>query len=260
MFGSVAIIGHGLIGGSIALALRSRTPDVRVITLDRDDSLGPAVDADLIVLAAPVRANLQNVRALGPLVSSRTLITDTGSTKAAIVQAASGLRFIGGHPIAGGTGSGREAASPDLFAGRRWALTPENGSREDVTALAGFVESLGAEPWVIDADEHDRLFAYVSHLPQLAISALMHLVGESVGKDGLALAGPGLHDSTRLASSDPAIWRDIVSDNHTNIAAAVDALIRVLQGLRNDISGEDLVHVFESARRSRAALESEEAT
>ena len=257
MFGSVAIIGHGLIGGSLALALRAQAPNVTITTLDRGDAFGPAADADLIVLAAPVRANLQNLHALRPIVSSRTLITDTGSTKAGIVAAAAGLHFIGGHPIAGGTETGREAARADLFAGCRWMLTPSDTvSREDLAALQRFIESLGAVPTRISAAEHDRLFAYVSHLPQMTASALMHVIGQSIGRDGLALAGPGLRDSSRLAASLPDIWRDIAAENRSNLAAAIDALISTLETLRNDLSGEDLTEIFESARRSRAVLES----
>lgn len=254
MTGRVAIVGHGLIGGSIALALGSRAPDVRVITLDRDDPPSAAADADLIILSAPIRANIENLRTLRPLVSSRTLITDTGSTKTSILREASGLRFIGGHPVAGLAASGRDSAREDLFAGRLWILTPlETASREDIVRVHDLVELLGATPTVMTADEHDRLFAYVSHLPQLTISALMHVIGEAVGRDGLAFAGPGLRDSSRLATSAPDIWREIAADNHDNLVDALDALIGVLQTLRNDVSGEDLTHIFESARRAKAA-------
>jgi prephenate dehydrogenase len=256
---TVAIVGHGLIGGSIALAVRSRAHGIRVIPLDRDDSLSAAAEADLVILSAPVRANIENLRTLRPVISSRTLITDTGSTKVGIVSQAAGMRFIGGHPVAGATTSGAESARPDLFNGRRWILTPgDGGTQEDVNVLSAFVESLGAVPQTMDADEHDRLFAYLSHLPQLTISALMHVIGEAVGRDGLAFAGPGLHDSSRLASSAPTMWRDILADNHTNLAGAIDALIGVLQTLRSDISGDELAHVFESARRARSAIEATE--
>ena len=256
---TVAIVGHGLIGGSIALALRSRAPGTRVIPLDRDDSLPAAAEADLVILSAPVRANIENLRTLRPVISSRTLITDTGSTKVGIVSEGADLRFVGGHPVAGATTSGAESARADLFVGRRWILTPgDGGTQEDVNVLSVFVQSLGAVPQIMGADEHDRLFAYLSHLPQLTISALMHVIGEAVGRDGLAFAGSGLHDSTRLASSAPTMWRDILADNHPNLAGAIDALIGVLQTLRSDISGDELAHVFESARRARSAIEATE--
>jgi prephenate dehydrogenase len=255
-FQRIAIVGHGLIGGSIALALRARTPDVEVVTIDRNDLLQDAADADLIVLSAPVRANVDNLRALDGRIRPTALITDTGSTKAAILAAAGGLRFIGGHPIAGLAASGRDAAQADLFVGQRWILTPATGaSGDDLAALQQFVASLGAIPTLMTGTDHDRLFAYVSHLPQMTISALMHVIGQSIGRDGLAFAGPGLRDSSRLAASPPDIWRDIAADNHANLTTAIDTLIAALQTLRNDISGEDLTEIFESARRSRAALE-----
>jgi len=261
LFESVAIIGHGLIGGSIALALRSRAPEVRVITMDRGDPLGPASAADLVVLSAPGRANIENLRALREVVSARTLITDTGSTKSSILLEAAGLRFIGGHPVAGLAASGRDAAQADLFVGQRWILTPAGStSDEDLAALRQFVASLGAIPALMSGTDHDRLFAYVSHLPQMAVSALMHVIGQSIGRDGLAFAGPGLRDSTRLAASPPDIWGDIAAENRDNLADAIDALIAALQTLRHDVSGEELAEIFESARRSRAALESSDPT
>jgi prephenate dehydrogenase len=257
LFESVAIIGHGLIGGSLALALGSRTPEVRVITLDRGDSLAPAAEADLVVLSAPGRANIENLRILRPIISARALLTDTGSTKSSMLLEAAGLRFIGGHPVAGLAASGRDAARGDLFVGQRWILTPAGStSGEDLAALQQFVTSLGAIPALMSGADHDRLFAYVSHLPQMAISALVHVIGQSIGRDGLAFAGPGLRDSSRLAASPPDIWRDIAADNRDNLAAALDTLIAALQTLRNDVSGEELTETFESARRSRAALES----
>jgi prephenate dehydrogenase len=255
----VAIVGRGLIGGSIELAARERLPGIEVIALDRGDSLAPAADADLIVLAAPIGAILGRFAALRPIITPGTLVTDTGSTKGAIVAAAAGLRFIGGHPIAGAAASGREAARPDLFAGRPWVLTPTAATDSaDLERLRTFIERLGAIPHVLEAGEHDRLFAFVSHLPQLVISALMDVVGSAVSADGLALAGSGLRDSTRLAASPPDIWRDIVRSNDANIGSAIDALIQALVRLRDDPKGGALGATFEGAARWRAALEATE--
>ena len=257
-FQRIAIVGHGLIGGSIALALRARRPEIAVVTIDRNDPLERAADADLIVLSAPVRANLDNLRALREHVRPAALITDTGSTKSGVLAAAGSLRFIGGHPVAGRAAAGKEAAQADLFVGRRWILTPsETTSNDDLAALQRFVGALGAIPTLMSAADHDRLFAYVSHLPQMAVSALMHVIAQSVGRDGLAFAGPGLRDSSRLAASPPDIWRDIAAENRDQLTTALDLLIAALQTLRNDVSGEELTEIFESARRSRAALESE---
>ena len=254
-FGRIAIVGRGLIGSSIELALRSRSAAIEVVALDRGDDLAAVAAAELVVLSAPILQNLQ----LLPLVSAHaapgTLITDTGSTKRAIVEAAADRRFIGGHPIAGAAG-GREAARADLFAGRPWILTPTANCREeDLTALTRFVEGLGATAQVLAPDDHDRIFALVSHLPQLVVSTLMDVIGSHVGEQGLGLAGSGLRDSTRLASSPPEIWRDILETNRDNIAQAVDGLISGLTSLQHDTEGKRLQSIFEGAARWKRILE-----
>jgi prephenate dehydrogenase len=253
----VAVIGCGLIGGSIELAARERIPGIDLVTLDRGDALSAAADSDLIVLATPIGEMPGLLGGLAPILSSHSLITDTGSTKARIVAAARGLRFIGGHPIAGAATSGRSAARSDLFAGRPWVLTPGvDADPLDVERLRSFVQQLGATPHILAADEHDRLLAFISHLPQLVVSALMDIVGSSVGAEGLALAGLGLRDTTRLAGSPPDIWRDIVRTNDGNIGLAIDALLAALVRLRAD--SETLPAMFESAARWRAVLEGAE--
>ncbi len=225
-FDRIVVIGHGLIGGSIALAAAERLPKIRVTALDRNDDISAAADADLVVLAAPIGEILRMLPALATIVRATTVITDTGSTKAAIVQAAAGMRFIGGHPIAGAAVSGLAAARADLFAGRPWILTPTGAcDPADVTRLERFIESLGARTQRLDAEEHDRVFAFLSHLPQLAVSALMDVVGSHVGADALAMAGPGLRDTTRLATSPPDIWRDVVNTNEAAVHRALDRLI-----------------------------------
>lgn len=252
----VAIVGCGLIGGSIALAAHARTHGLQLLTLDRGDDLAPALDVDLLVLAVPVGEIIKLLATLRPAVSPATLITDTGSTKAAIVAAAEGLRFIGGHPIAGAAVGGRSAAREDLFDGRPWILTPGPGAQRDDTArLRQLVEQLGAIPHVTDAGEHDRLMAFVSHLPQLVASAVMDVAGSAVGLEGLALSGPGLRDTTRLASSPAAMWRDIIRTNDANVTGALDALIETLSRLRDDPDGRKLGATFDRARQWRAALE-----
>lgn len=251
----LAIIGCGLIGGSIELAARERLSGVEVTALDRGDPLEAAAEADLVVLAAPIRDIIDLLGALRQILPPGALITDTGSTKVAIVGAAAGLRFVGGHPIAGAAASGRRAARADLFAGRPWVLTPgPDADPGDVQRLRIFVEALGATPHVLDPREHDRLLAFVSHLPQLVASALMAVAGSGVGAEGLALAGAGLRDTTRLAGSRPGIWRDIAATNADNIARALDALIDALTRLRDDPNAETLTSTFESAARWKAIV------
>lgn len=284
----LAIVGSGLIGGSIALAARRNLPDVRIVVVDSDrsvvdtalrinladdggDDLSLAAGHDIVVLAAPVRQNIDLLESLPHRVDGDLLVTDVGSTKAAIVAAARALppriRFLGGHPIAGAASGGIEFVRRDLFHGRPWVLTPtdpldlikDDDERRkpsrDLELLERFVASLGAVPCRLSAGEHDRLMAYVSHLPQLAVSALMHVVGDRVLHEGLLLAGNGLRDTTRLASSPPGTWRDIASTNAPALEAALDDLIQALQHLKDDLGhGEELERVFGSAERWKGFL------
>jgi prephenate dehydrogenase len=276
IFARIGIVGLGLIGGSIALAARERWPSSLVIAVDNKDVLETAMrmhaidvaaddlivlaEADLVILAAPVRQNLELLGALEDNVRQAAVVTDTGSTKRAIVEAARQLpprfTFIGGHPLGGAAASGLENARPDLFKGRPWLFTPSSdGSGEALEKLVAFATALGALPRMVSVAGHDRMLAFLSHLPQLTASALMHVVGESVGDEGLRLAGRGLVDTTRLASSPAEIWKDITATNADEIAEALDMLISLLQELRGDLTqGDRLGDVFESATRWRAAL------
>jgi prephenate dehydrogenase len=251
-FRSVAVVGRGLIGGSIELALRER--GLPVVALDRGDDLRRIDSAALVVLCAPVRANLEILDGLRNSVAPVTLITDVGSTKAAMTAAAAGMRFIGGHPVAGAAQGGLAHARGDLFEHRPWILTRGGGSAEDEARLERFVASLGAQPAWMAPDDHDRLFAFISHLPQLTISALMDVVSRGVGADGLRLAGEGLRDSTRLASSPAGVWQDILATNRPAIVEALDALIAALTRLRDDRTGAVLEETFARARAARSSL------
>ena len=278
VFDKIGIVGLGLIGGSIALAARQLWPKALVIGVDNKDVLETAMrlhaidvaaddlivlaEADIVILAAPVRTNITLLAELDGNIRQPALVTDTGSTKRDIMAAAGSLparlTFIGGHPLAGAAHGGLEHARPDLFSGRPWLLTANAASDGGGAALAkltGFVQALGAVPRVMGVQAHDRLLAFLSHLPQLTASALMHVVGESVGQEGLSLAGRGLADTTRLASSPPDIWKDIAATNADEIGPALDALIALLQDLRRDLpDGEKLADVFTDAARWRGSL------
>lgn len=275
-FPTVGIVGLGLIGGSIALAVRETWPSARVVAVDRADVLdrGSAAaaidagsealtilaDADLIVLAAPVRQNLQILPALAGVVHRSAVITDVGSTKRDIVDAATGLPdgmlFVGGHPIAGAAVGGFGNARADLFRNRPWLFTPTDATPAAVVErLSRFAAALGSTPGVMTLSEHDRVFAFVSHLPQLAVSALMAVAGNAVGAEGLGLSGRGLLDTTRLASSPADIWRDVAAVNADQIGPALDAYIAVLQALRADLEcGDRIAAVFADAARWREEL------
>ena len=277
IFAKIGIVGLGLIGGSIALAARELWPASLVIAVDNKDVLETAMrlhavdvaaddlivlaEADIVILAAPVRQNLAILGQLDENVHQAAVVTDTGSTKREIVEAARTLpprfTFVGGHPLGGAAKSGLEHARPDLFKGRPWLFTPaDDRSGDSLEKLLAFVTALGAEPRVVTARAHDRLLAFLSHLPQLTASALMQVVGDAVGPDGLALAGRGLIDTTRLASSPPEIWKDITATNADEVAVALDTFIGLLRELRDDLGhGEKLTDVFRSASRWRQDLQ-----
>jgi prephenate dehydrogenase len=297
-FSSIGIVGLGLIGGSLALAIRERHPRVTIAGVDRADVIDEAMrtrvidrsaldvsglgDVDLIVLAAPVlqnvaclqqlaaEASLQaevggDVRGAGDAGRRRPLITDVGSTKRLmrdVVRARPGvLRFVGGHPMAGAAQGGLAFARADLFEGRPWLLTPDDDAgtgdapAEDASRLATFVSSLGAVPRVLGAAEHDELMAFISHMPQMISSALMRVVGERVGESGLQLSGPGLADTTRLASSPAVVWTDICETNADLIDAAIDAIQTELHAVRQRLrTPADLAEWLSHGARWRARM------
>lgn len=278
IFPTVAIVGFGFMGGSLGLAIKRRWPSTMVVAVDQKpvletamrmqaadvggDSLVMAADASLVVLAAPVRANLAVLRELPDYLPGDAVVTDVGSTKAETVAAGAALparlHFIGGHPLAGAALGGVAAARPELFDGHPWLLTPDGSTDPAKLALLRrFVEGVGGRPVEMPASTHDRLVAYLSHLPQLAVSALMHVVGEAVGEDGLALAGRGLRDTTRLASSPAGIWRDIAATNPREVCDALDALIDALKRLRAETAEPDarFDEIFTSAAEWKRRLD-----
>ena len=273
-FSRVGIVGFGLIGGSIALAIKRRWPSSVVMAVDdkavtetalrtraadlAGEDLEIVADADLVVLAAPVLQNIAILERLSRMLRGRTLVTDVGGTKRRIVAAAQQLPsvpFIGGHPMAGAARGGFSSARADLFDAHPWIVTPSPEDAGWLARLDAFITGLGAVPHIMSADLHDRLVGAVSHLPQVTASALMHVVGSLAGDPGLELAGPGLVDTTRLAASPAQIWRDIAATNDDMLRDALDALIRTLTEVRDGLgNGEPIDAVFTSATRWREAL------
>jgi prephenate dehydrogenase len=274
-FDDIAIVGLGLIGGSIALAVRERWPSVRVLGIDRQAVLahalgGGAIDRgaegvgaigreQLVVLAAPVRQNVALLAELAPRLAAGTVVTDVGSTKRDIVASipeGMAAAFVGGHPIGGAERGGFGFARPDLFRGRPWIFTPgPEAPRAALDRLFAFVTGLGSRPSLMDPAQHDRVMAALSHAPQLAATALMAVTGAAAGSAFLPLAGRGLVDTTRLASSPPDTWRDVCAVNADAIGDALDALIACLSELRAGLSdGETITRVFEEAAHWRAEL------
>ena len=275
-FSSIAIVGLGLIGGSIALAVRERWTASRLVGVDSQavlahamgsgaidrafDSVAALPAVDLVVLAAPVNQNIDLLKQLASGRPDRVVITDVGGTKRAIVDAARGLprssTFVGGHPLGGAERGGFGFARPDLFQGRPWIFTPDGGDSADAVArLSQFVTGLGATPTTMEADQHDRLMAFVSHLPQLTASALMEVVGRAAPPGGVRLGGRGLVDTTRLASSPASVWRDICATNADAIGDALDLMIASLTEMRQNLHrGETIDAVFDEAAKWRAEL------
>ncbi|MGC8793849.1 MAG: prephenate dehydrogenase, partial [Bryobacteraceae bacterium] len=234
-FENVVIVGAGLIGGSFGLALKkagfrgtitavsSPAAVAEALRVGAADQAAPleqaAARADLILLARPILGILQTLPLLDACVQPHCLVTDAGSTKARIVeQARRSLRraqFLGGHPMAGKETRGAAAAEADLFTGRTWILTPAAPEELETPAAREFValiEAIGARPLVLTPEEHDRVVAFTSHLPQLLSSGLAATLAAHLTDDEhLRASGPGLLDMTRLAGSPFDIWRDILA-------------------------------------------------
>lgn len=266
----IVIAGLGLIGGSIAKTVRARRPELPIAGWDDEaviehairrgviDTVCPPDDleaGDLFVLAAPPYASLH---LLDHLPARRGfLVTDVVSAKRVMVEsaAAQGVRFVGGHPMAGSDRSGLDSATSELFEGKRWFLVDAGAGDADNDAMEAFVASLGARPEWIDAVEHDRLMAALSHLPQVTSSALMSVAARLAGESNLDVAGTGLRDTTRLAGSEPELWAEIAAMNAAELVRAVRLLREELQKVERHLEGADpLGDFFADARRWRAKL------
>jgi prephenate dehydrogenase len=273
-FRRVAVIGTGLIGGSFALALRSRFPEISVIGYDRADRTNcararsaveeTAADipsalrgAELVYVALPIGATIEALAVLGASAEPYALITDACSTKAVVCRAAQGqfrseARFLGGHPMAGKERSGIENADAGLFRGAPYALI---GAEDDpdtrVREFAGLLLEIGAQPIWCDAAIHDWAVGIVSHLPQLVSLALARVVQDETDETGLplALAGQGLQDTLRLAGSPYGVWRDIFLTNQDNISRALDRLAQAVDHLRTHLASKELEQEFQAANK-----------
>jgi prephenate dehydrogenase len=273
----VAILGVGLIGGSIGLAARGRA-DAEVCGYDPDehvratalelgaidtqaaDVAGAVGGADVVFAAAPVGALVETVRLALQHAGPDCVVSDVGSTKRALAEAAADERFVGGHPLAGAETAGVEHARADLFDGATWYLTPAKGSTAGVLyeRLHRLLSRFGARPSAIDADTHDRLMACVSHLPHVLANLLVaqacSLLGEQ--SERLPAVGPSFRDATRVAGANGAIWTDIYISNRDALIGGIDMLAGRLQEVRDWLEAGDAVAVSAWNERARAARES----
>jgi prephenate dehydrogenase len=272
-----AVIGLGLIGGSVARDLAAR--GIHVLGYDRDpatlaealrdggihEALTPELDADadVVVVAVPVSAAASVLRALGPRLRAATLITDVGSTKESIVHAAEdaglGARFVGSHPLAGDHHSGWSSSRAGLFDGARVFLSPTPSTGADALEAAHALwRDLGAHTEVVDAAEHDRRLASISHLPQALATALGSLLAaQEISRGDL---GPGARDMTRLAGSSPEMWTAIAADNAHHLSEAVGTMEERLGALRDALARRDVEWLrgfFEDGNRWFAGGESQ---
>lgn len=253
----LAIVGPGLIGSSVALAARRRWPSLKIITIDQGEPLSKIGEALVVVIATPVDAILQLLPKLGSAVDRKALIIDTGSTKRAVMVAAamSGLQqFVGGHPMAGGT-AGATGARAELFDDAPWFLTNPDAP-DAVQRAVKFVEALGARPIVLadHGEEHDRLMAAVSHLPQVAASTLMAVVTRVVGEQNLQWAGKGLRDTTRLAASRPEMWQSILSTNSAELKPLLKYYAAELAAFADKLEDPAAVkQLFDEAAKAKSA-------
>jgi prephenate dehydrogenase len=276
----ITIIGTGLVGASLALALKRHGFPGRIIGYDHAAVLQRAEDcgaidrgtphvgdaiqgSDVVVLATPVLSIMDFITRIGPSLGSKTLLTDVGSTKAEIMKRAAkvfgknaGTRFLGGHPMAGKEQSGIEYADAGLFEGAAWFITtyPEQNLN---TGLHGqyveWLERIGARLATIDAEEHDRLCAWISHLPQMISTSLAAVLTDEYGDDAplLDAGGRALREMTRISSSPYSMWRDIAVTNKGNIADALLKLEQRLAHIRENLDTRALAEEFERAHHLR---------
>jgi prephenate dehydrogenase len=277
-FKQVTIIGTGLIGGSLALALKKRRLAGRIVGCDRAPVLERAQDrgaidagivnpadavrgSDLVVLATPVLAILDLIDRLAPSLPPRTLVTDVGSTKAEVTKRAAksfgktaGQRFLAGHPMAGKEQASVDFADADLFEGAAWLFTPL--PRQNVYAgMSGefmhCAEKLGAKVATLDPGDHDRFCAWISHLPQMISTALAAALVDEFGEDTplLDIGGRALRELTRISGSPYSMWRDIAITNRENLGNALLKLEQRLAHIRENLDTKQLAEEFERAHQ-----------
>ena len=279
----IAIIGVGLVGASIAIAARHKNLANTISTYDASDEaraeartlrIGDVVhdditaavrEADLVVLAVPVGAMSHVMQEIAPHLPKGAVITDTGSTKTSVIKAVMPhvpdmCHFIAGHPMAGTEFSGPAAGFASLFDGRYWLLVPNEADREKVNQLTGFLSGMGALVEEMDATYHDRVVAITSHLPHLIAYTI---VGTAVDleadlkEDVIRFSASGFRDFTRIAASDPTMWRDVFLNNDA-------AVLEMLQRFNEDLSylqrairwheGEKLFEIFSRTRSIRKSI------
>ncbi|MEP9412054.1 MAG: prephenate dehydrogenase/arogenate dehydrogenase family protein [Candidatus Brocadia sp.] len=274
-FGTVCIIGPGLIGGSIGLGLKKGNLAKTIVgvghrassvesaikmraidygTLNIDDAVK---DADIVILATSVDKIINTAKRVIPLMKHNAILTDVGSTKSHIVeQITSGIRedisFIGAHPIAGSEQRGVEFASPDLFVGCNCIITPPNKNSKGLEVVSSLWQLLGAKIIYLTAEQHDEIFAHVSHLPHLIASCLIN----SINQEHLVYGASGLRDTTRIASGDPELWINIFDQNRENVIKSIDQFMAELAGFRSDLLKKNDTVLLDKLKKAKLLRDS----
>jgi len=271
----IAVLGVGLIGGSVALAARERlgarvsgwdpvphAPEVAVARAALDEAAPDAAsavrEADAVVVAAPVGAVHDVLTAALAAVPEDAVVTDVASTKGSLVAAVGDRRYIGGHPLAGAEVAGVEHARADLFDGATWYLTPREGASGILfERLHRVVAGLGAVPSAIRPEVHDRLMAAFSHLPHVVANALVAQAADALGDEAIPATGPSFRDMTRVAGANPPLWASIYGANREALLTSLDGLIERLGTARDLLAAGDGVESWQadSGRRRRALLD-----
>lgn len=273
-FGTVCIIGPGLIGGSIGLGLKKRNLAKTVIGVGHKassiekalkmhaidvgilDKVEDSVkNADIVILATSVNQIIDIAKKIIPLMKSNAILTDVGSTKNCIVEQIDlnmrkDIDFVGTHPIAGSEQRGVEFATPDLFEGCTCIITPFKNTSKSLETINYLWQLLGAKTVYLTPKQHDEILASVSHLPHLIASCLVN----SIKKENLVYGASGLRDTTRIASGDPELWMNIFDQNRENIIKSIDQFMVELTEFRNDLlnkNNSQLLERFKKAKLSR---------
>jgi len=282
-FNKISIIGVGLIGGSLGLALKEKHLNFKIVGIDKQKIIEKAItrgaidegtvnleegikEADIIIIATPVKTILNILTQINPFLKKGCLVTDTGSTKQQIIQKANKVLsedvfFVGGHPIAGSEKYGIESADPYLFHNKTYILTPTHknnlGALEKISPL---VKMIGAKELILDPLEHDRIVGAVSHLPQIIAVSLINTLGELAlrgnNNNYFKAVGEGFKDMTRIASSPHKMWEDICETNQENILEIIQEFKNYLEVIEDRLKNNpnSLKEEFQKASKLRESI------
>ncbi|MBU4349313.1 prephenate dehydrogenase/arogenate dehydrogenase family protein [bacterium] len=282
-FIKVTIIGVGLIGGSLGLALKEKKPNFKIVGIDKQEIIEKAIargaidegtvnleegirEADIVIIATPVKAILNILTQINPFLKKGCIVTDTGSTKGQIVERANEVLskdvfFIGGHPMAGSEDCGIESANPYLFQDKTYILTPTKKSNLiAIEKIFSLIKMVGANRLILEPLEHDRIVGAVSHLPQIIAVSLINTIGELAlrgnNNNYFEAVGEGFKDMTRIASSPYKMWEDICETNQENILEMIQEFKNCLEVIEDKLKNDpsSLKEEFQKASKLRESL------